>query len=274
MTKIRKMNEMEEEMQIIMVMLSFALLMGVDAASAQTAQTKTYSVSVSQHSELSQKLTVEQVNKILVDASKMLQKPGHVSTDDDNAQCDVTFALKGPIGEFSGVPKIVNRDKNNLDIDEVYRVPDPNGADFHIKIVEKILSFCRVADPTIGRPGFPPSGLGVQGCSFPPNSRSLVVVHPATHTDIDNPSPDVADPSRDLRMGTFPDHILWTHEFGHLAGLGHRNVAQALMTPCALNKQFPTPVPETQVKVTKDECMCLRSGPGGICQLPGPLGCQ
>jgi hypothetical protein len=250
---------------IIMAIFSLAFLTWVEMASAQT---KTYSVSVSVHKDVNApKLTVEKVNKILADASKMLQKPGHASTD-DNAQCDVAFTLKGQVGEFSGVPKVVNKDANNLDIDAVHRVPDPNNADFHIKVVEKILNFCRFRDQT---------GFGVSGCSFPPTFRSIIVVHPATHTNVNNPSIDVADPSRDLPVDNFPDHILWAHEFGHLTGLGHRDVPQVLMTPCgALEKVFPmsqgAPFPDARVKVSRDECRCLRSGPGfgpnGTCPLP------
>jgi len=110
--------------------------------------------------------------------------------------------------------------------------------------------------------------LGYHGCSFPPNFHSIIVVHPATHTDRKHPD-------KNLDEGKFPDHILWAHEFGHLTGLGHTfdTVQQKndLMTPCALDAQFPS---REEVKVSRQECDCLLFGPGfgpnGACPLPGP----
>jgi hypothetical protein len=241
-------------MRIIMAFLSLAPLMWIEPASAQ----KTYSVSVSRHSGVPE-LTEGEVKKILADASKLLQKnSGHVDTE-DNVKCNVTFTLKDPIRTFASpdTPAIV--DKPNLDA--VHRVgADVAGVDFHVKVVDKITNFCRFPDQ--------PGGLGFRGCSFPPNFRSIIVVHPKRHIDR-------ADPTGPF-LQTFPDRILWAHEFGHLVGLGHRPEEHALMTSCPLDKEF-SDVPDAQVQVTRDECTCLLSGPGfgpnGTCGMPGPVRC-
>jgi hypothetical protein len=130
---------------------------------------------------------------------------------------------------------------------------DVGGVQFHVQVVDKITDFCRVHSP-----------LGFNGCSFPPDFRSIIVVHPRRHTDPDNPS---GPPLR-----KFPDHLLWAHEFGHLTGLGHRNDRRALMTACPLNVVF-SGVPDTRVQVNRNECSCLRSGLGSCLPLPPALGC-
>jgi hypothetical protein len=233
-------------MQVIMAILSLALLMCVEAASAQTA----YSVSVSRHSDLSEPLSEDDVKGILDKASKVLKKSaGHLDTPDSVA-CNVTFTLKGSVRTFGSTdtPAMVDEER----VDAVHRVvSDVDGVDFQVKVVRKITNFCRIFSP-----------LGFNGCSFPPNFRSIIVVHPATHTD-------PANPSQNLPSGRFPDHLLWAHEFGHLTGLGHRDEPRALMTPCDLSVQF-SDVPDSLVQVTPDECRCLRSGLGS-CPLPRPL---
>jgi hypothetical protein len=233
------------------------------------AQNRTYSVSVSQHTGIGAPvLKEEEIRKILADASNILQKDaGHADTDDDVA-CNVTFTLKGPVRTFGSpdTPAIVAEEH----IDAVHRVdsapplwqapqlpPTADGVDFHIKVVDKIVNFCRFRNPR-----------GFHGCSFPPNFHSIIVVHPKRHTDPDNPS---GPP-----LSTFPDHILWAHEFAHLTGLGHRNEPAGapmtpLMTPCDLSRKFPSGS-DASVQVTRNECRCLLSGLGA-CALPGPVGC-
>ncbi len=236
-------------MQLITPIVSLALLISVEAASAQS---RTYSVSVSRHSG-APALTEDDVKEVLANASKVLQKnSGHVDRDDDVA-CNVTFTLKGPVRTFAApdTPAIVDKP----DIDAVHRVDsDVDDVDFHVKVVNKIINFCRF-----------PGALGFHGCSFPPNFRSIIVVHPKMHTN-----------RAGAHLLTFPDHILWAHEFGHLTGLGHRNDPRALMTPCPLDEQFSN-VPDAQVQVSRNECSCLRSGagfgPNGTCALPGPVRC-
>jgi hypothetical protein len=234
------------------LLLSLAPLLWADAAGAQS---RTYSASVSRHRD-TPTLSVEEVKSILADASKMLQKNSRQKrdTDDDNVKCNVTFTLKGPIRTFASpdTPAIVDKP----DIDSVHRVDsDVRGVDFHVQVVNKIINFCRVPD----RPG----GLGFNGCSFPLNFRSIIVVHPKMHTDVANPSGPA--------LAKFPDHLLWAHEFGHLTGLGHRNHSRALMTPCSL-AEFSN-IPDTQVQVTRNECRCLLGGLGS-CPLPEPVGCS
>jgi hypothetical protein len=240
------------KMPIAMAILSLALLMWVEAASAESK----YSVSVSLHRDLSGLgLSKDDVKGILEKASKMLQKsPGHVDTPDSVA-CNVTFTLKGSVGTFgsSDTPAMVDKDH----IDAVHRVDSDVDGDFHVKVVKKITNFCRV-----------PLAGGFHGCSFPPNFRSIIVEHPATHTDPTSP----ASAPQDLPRGKFPDHLLWAHEFGHLTGLGHRDEPRALMTPCDLSIQF-SDVSDARVQVTRDECHCLLSGLGS-CPLPPRLACR
>jgi hypothetical protein len=239
-------------MQIIIAVLSLALLAWAEAASAQ-GPPKTYSASVSRHNDIEDELTEPQVKTILDKASRMLQKnPGHVDTP-GNVKCNVAFTLKGPIRSFGSpdTPKVV--DKPNLDA--VHRVgSDVDGVDFHVKVVDKIINFCR----------FP--GAGYRGCAFPPNFRSIIVEHPKRHAD-----------SLGHPLANFPDHLLWAHEFGHLTGLGHRPEPHALMTSCDLGQEFAG-VPDAEVRVSRDECTCLLSGPGfgpnGTCGIPGPVACQ
>jgi hypothetical protein len=251
---------MEMEMQIIMAILSLTLLLWAEAACAQSA---TYSASVSVHKDLmsSDPLTENEVSEILDKASKMLKKSaGHADA------CNVALKLKGPVRTFKShdTPAKVGKD----DLDALHRVDaDVPGVDFHVKIVEEIAEFCR----------FP--GTRFAGCSFPPTFRSMIVVHPAKHIDRHS-SPDHL---QFMPKGTFPDHVLWAHEFGHLAGLGHRDERDpdgqkhGLMTPCRLDAQFPHDALD-QVKVSREECSCLLSGPGfgpnGTCGVPGRANLQ
>src|ERR1700675_2556208 len=94
---VQRSTAMEIRMQMIMAILSVALLMSIDEASAQS----TYSASVSRHASVPP-LSEADVRKILVDASKMLQKDS-VSKEDTDVACNVTFSLKGPVRTF-GAP--------------------------------------------------------------------------------------------------------------------------------------------------------------------------
>ena len=209
----------------ILAIFSVILLMLVDEASAQS----TYSVSVSRHVS-TDALTDMQVRDILKEASKILQK-NFVNNGDEDVACDVTFTLKGPVRTFGSAdtPAII-MDKEQRDA--VHKVDsDIAGVDFHIKVVDEI-QFCK---PDLDVPSF-------NGCAFPIENRSIIVVHP--------------------RRG-FPDPILWAHEFGHLTGLGHRCSNCALMTlsDVAVLKSVERP------RVNKKECGCLRGGLGS-CELP------
>jgi hypothetical protein len=241
-------------MQIIMAVLSLALLILVEPASAQTsAQSATYSASVSVHNDLTQpplQLNPDQVNGILDRASKMLKKNNLAHPESDNdVKCNVTFALNGSIGTFSDPPNaIVNKDN----IDAVMNHNLGADANFHIKVVRKI-EYCR--------PGVDTSQAG---CAFsPPHYRTAIVVHPQILAQI--------------LGGPFPDHLLWAHEFGHLTGLPHREDSKepgapddksALMTRCNLKMQF-SGMDDTQVQVSRHECRRLLAGPGR--RSPGPF---
>jgi hypothetical protein len=217
---------LEARMQIIVAILSFASLMWAEAAGAQSAS---YSASVSAHNNLPL-LSVPDVQKILADASKMLQKgPGHVNTDNNRA-CNVTLTLKEPtVRSFAAPSEIV--DQNN--IDAMHNVHKDVDGDFHVKVVKEI-RFCR--------PGLAPGLQG--GCAFSPtaNFRSMIVIHPADHAG--------------------PDHLLWAHEFGHLTGSPHRfDDPLALMVRCPVKSQF-SGIDDTRVRVNRDECGRLLAGPG------------
>ena len=222
-------------------LLSLALLMWVEAASAQ----QTYSLSVSRHRAVPA-LSDGDVRRILADASRMLQKNPRHDGDDDVA-CNVTLTLKGSVGTFAS-PNTPVVDRDN--IDAVHRV-DANvaGVDFHVKVVKEI-NFCRPdlpAEPFVG-------------CSFsPPDFRSMIVVHPKLHKD-----------AQGRPLSRYPDHLLWAHEFGHLTGSGHRDDDQlALMTPCPLNTQF-FDISDARVRVNSQVCRRLLAGPG--VRPPDPVG--
>ena len=230
-------------MRIIAGIVSLAVLMWVGGA---TAQKSTYALSVSIHRAVPA-LSDGEVKRILADASKMLQK--NPRRNDDDVACDVTFTLKGSVGTFESPDRpVVNRD--NI---AAFHLVDSNvaGVDFRVKVVKEI-NFCR--------PDLPNPDGAFDGCSFsPPDFRSIIVVHPKFHK---NP--------RDLNgppLSSYPDHLLWPHEFGHLTGLPHRRDRFALMTPCSLSD-----VPDARVQVNRAECRRLLSGPGA--PPPRPIGCR
>lgn len=222
-------------MSVIMILVSLALVLCAAPASAQ----KTYAVNVSVHNDLPE-ITPDEAQKILADASKILQKgPDHKDWDDDVA-CNVAFTLHGPIGTFDPPRKIVRGD---LDIKALHSVNAVAGADFYVKVVERI-HFCR---------GLHSSNM--HGCAYPPGGRTIVVVHPKMHKD-----------REDHIIADYPNHVLWAHEFGHLVGLGHRISKRALMK-CG-------GVTDVSVRVTRHECRCLLVGPGpSSCQLPPAQWC-
>jgi hypothetical protein len=217
---------LEMKMHFIMALLSLALLMSTEPASAQ----KTYSVVVSRHSGVPP-LSDQQVKGILADASKLLKKnPGHQDTE-DNVACDVTFTLKEPVHTFDSPGKKVwwpdeiepvHHVNSHLDVDD----------GFHVKVVEAT-GYCR------GRYGT------TRGCAYPPDLRSIIVVHPKMHEGVSA-------------------HVVWAHEFGHLTGLPHRNPARAERAPHGrerINDDRPLMkcggVTNLSVRVNRYECGCM-----------------
>jgi hypothetical protein len=179
------------KMGAIIAIACLGLLTWVEPASAQ----KTYSLTVSRHQDVA--LSADDVDKILADASKMLQKDSARTSNPNNVACKVTFKRNGPVTTFASpdAPKII---RTAADRDAIHREKA------HVKVVEKI-KFCR-GDPA-----------EFAGCAWPPQdkSRSIIVVR-------DPPAPAPA--------------ILWAHEFGHRMGLRHRGEPLALMTVCDLKR--------------------------------------
>jgi hypothetical protein len=130
--------------QAFIAIVCLGLPMCADLASAQSR----YSLTVSRHRGVP--LSEDDVDKILDDASKILQKNS----------CDVTFKRNGSVRLFASrdTPKIITDEE---DRDAVHQ----ERAD--VKVVEKI-KFCR---PELGFQAF-------DGCSWPPRMgrRSMIVV--------------------------------------------------------------------------------------------------
>src|SRR5690348_14270175 len=122
--RVCEFTTMEVSMQIVAAILSVALLMWVNAASAQS----TYSLSVSRHAAVP-KLSQNDIKKILLRASTMLRKKPAPA---DDVACNVRFILKGPVRTFAS-PATPEVDENN--IAAVHRVDsDVDGVDFHVKV--------------------------------------------------------------------------------------------------------------------------------------------
>ena len=132
-------------MQIIAI-IWLGLLIGITSASAQV----TYSLKISRHPSVS--FSQKRVDRILADASKMLQQA-----------CNVTLQRVGPLHVLSSnVPAII---KNQTDRDAVLaQNPDPDPKVISVKIVKKI-KFCR-----------PQQGNSFVGCSWPHRFHSIIVV--------------------------------------------------------------------------------------------------
>jgi len=226
-------------MRAIVAFISLPALLWIGTAHAQSdLPPATHSVSVSVHRDVQPRPSEQDVDAILEQASKLLQKDlGHIDKPDDVA-CPVTFKRSGPIRTFVSPDTDAWDNVNEGNIQAVHSVDfDVTDVSFHVKIVNKI-GFCK--------------GDGTKlynGCSWPHQWRSIIVVAPGKHP---------ADrPGQFLR--SFADHALWAHEFGHLTGLWHRDDAGALMIPCQV--QF------SSVRVNRMECSCLLGGPGS-CRLP------
>ena len=177
----------------VAAMACLTLLVGLEPAIAQP----TYSLSISRHPSV--QLTEDKVDRILADASRMLQKKSGYKDRPDNVACNVTLKRDGAVHTFasSNTPAVIT---NESERDAVHKENfEPNLVNLHV--VKKI-EFCR--------PGL---GNSFRGCSWPHYFQSIIVA-------VDRPVP----------------HLVWPHEFGHLTGLWHRQdqLPRALMSPCPL----------------------------------------
>lgn len=142
---------------------------------------------------------------------------------------EIKFKLKGSVGTFTSAPSQIN---NEAELEAVHDV----AAD--IKVVQEI-NYC------MGR-----KEENVIGCAW---RRS-----PDPHAG----RPKTVIVIRNVHLSLYP--MLWAHEFGHAAGLQHRNddADLHLMTPCEL-KTFHQDLNEA-------ECDCFRKGLGGCFPIKGP----
>jgi hypothetical protein len=143
--------------------------------------------------------------------------------------CNVSFRRKGEVGVFADAPL---RIESPDDRDDVHKEP------FDVKVVE-FIGFCRIETGHRGCAWDPPSG------EKEPRKRSMIIKR-----DVFN--------REDAKLGG----IIFAHEFGHRTGLWHRNVKNALMSPCTLEHD--------DVQVTDKECACFRGGPGFCKDDPEP----
>ena len=139
--------------------------------------------------------------------------------------CRVGFKLKDELATFTSAPASID---NEADLELVHRVPA------HVKVVRQI-NYC------IRGPEY-----GLVGCSWRPNNlRKTVIV------------------STDM-MSFGLEHMVLAHEYGHVAGLLHRDDprGEALMTPCGIDAD--------RYRINKDECHHFVAG--AVTQYPPGLG--
>jgi hypothetical protein len=134
------------QMQIIIAVVCLALLAWINPASAQV----THLLRVSRHPTV--QFSEQQVDRILADASKRLQK-----------SCNVTLQRVGSVHDLP--PNLPAEIRNQSDRDAVHSAnPDFDPNVISVKIVKKI-KFCR-----------PQQGNNFLGCSWPHSFHSIIVV--------------------------------------------------------------------------------------------------
>jgi hypothetical protein len=220
----------EMKMRAIVAIVCLGLLMWVEPAGAQT----THSLAVSHHRNT--ELSNDDIDTILGDASKVLQKEaGHVDTPNDVA-CNVTLQRRGAVRTFASrsTPAKINE---QADRDAVHR----ENAD--IKVVE-VINFCKGHGP-------------VAGCTWPPEAHSMIIVRPGR------------------TLPRVFQHLVWAHEFGHRTGLRHRSDPLALMTICPLSPQAANQVQVSRDECNcflSGPGSCRRQEPANLsCGLSGTL---
>jgi hypothetical protein len=131
---------------IAIIWLGLLIGIGITPASAQVI----YSLKVSRHPSVS--FNVQKVDRILADASKMLQKA-----------CNVALQRIGPMQVLSANTPAVIKDQTDRDAVHAEN-PGPDPKVISVKIVKKI-EFCR-----------PQQGNSFAGCSWPHSFHSIIVV--------------------------------------------------------------------------------------------------
>jgi hypothetical protein len=109
-------------MKIIMAIVSLGLLMWIEPINAQA--TKVYELTVGRHEAVSGTVSRNDIDDILTEASKVLQK------------CNVVLKRKDSVGTFTS-PNSEARIKSKTDRDAV------NSENFDIKVVKIPFDFCR-----------------------------------------------------------------------------------------------------------------------------------
>ena len=126
------------------------------AAEPTPPKGRMYSVSVSQHEDVTNPLTEMDIENILARASELLKK------------CNIKFTWDGQLGTF-GEDRAPRSPQSKSDIIKVHKIDRGAKTDLHVKVVEEIKDFCKV-DRT-------PQAFN--GCSWPIDFRSMIVVaHP------------------------------------------------------------------------------------------------
>jgi hypothetical protein len=181
-------------MQVIVAIVCLGLLMWLEPASAQ--QTKTHFLTVGHHEKA--KITDDEVDKILAEASKVL------------AKCKVILKREGPVRKFasSRTPSFIDTpsstDPRSVR-DAVHARDAVHSENFDVKVIELPIGFCRFGQ------------LNGMGCAWDPP-----------------PPPEKERPKhKSIIVGRFNDTKfagkIWAHEFGHTRGLPHRSDKTALM---------------------------------------------
>jgi hypothetical protein len=195
-------NTLAMKMKIIIAIACLGLLMWVEPANAQQRPQPQipFELTVGVHDHERRQVTDARIDKILKEASKVLNK------------CNVVLTRTGSVGTFIAPNTEPNQEaliETKDHRDAVHR------ESFDIKVVKIPFFFCL---------GPPPDEKEIAvGCAFDPLQNADL---PQRRSMI------VGNARRSLKL----TGKIWAHEFGHHRGLSHRNEAKALMN-CKVKAQ-------------------------------------